>query len=153
MRSLIPAYLLAGALALCSSSLPVMAQSAKPAEPAATPAAPAQTPATSPAEAPAAAPAAAATTPVEKPDIVAQPWRRAECEWTGQRIMSLLWRDDVNTAREQNRFYEMFGCPAAHLPVAFRCVIEESESKPDQNDLNARVYSCWTNPEKRTAQE
>lgn len=81
------------------------------------------------------------------------PALRAECAWTGQRIVSLLWRDDVNTAREQNRFYEMFGCPADHLPAAFRCVIEQSESQPDQNDLNARVYGCWMAPDARGAEE
>ncbi len=81
------------------------------------------------------------------------PALRAECAWTGQRIVSLLWRDDVNTAREQNRFYEMFNCPAEHLPAAFRCVIEQSESQPEQNDLNARVYGCWMAPEARAAEE
>jgi hypothetical protein len=81
------------------------------------------------------------------------PSRRAECAWTGQRIVSLLWRDDVNTAREQSRFYELFGCPANHLPLAFRCVIEQSQTQPDQNDLNARVYSCWMEPEQRDTQE
>jgi hypothetical protein len=75
--------------------------------------------------------------------------RRAECAWTGQRIVSLLWRDDVNTAREQARFYEMFGCPAGHLPVAFRCVIEQSENQPDIADLTARVYGCWMAPDAR----
>jgi hypothetical protein len=99
--------------------------------------------------------------PVPKPQIPAkkkgnekvQPERRAECAWTGQRIVSLLWRDDVNTAREQARFYEMFGCPAEHLPVAFRCVIEQSQNQPDQNDLTARVYGCWMSPEGGTPQE
>jgi hypothetical protein len=81
------------------------------------------------------------------------PALRAECAWTGQRIVSLLWRDDVNTAREQNRFYEMFGCPADRLPAAFRCVIEQSESQPDQNDLNARVYGCWMAPDARGGEE
>jgi hypothetical protein len=81
------------------------------------------------------------------------PSRRAECAWTGQRIVSLLWRDDVNTAREQSRFYEMFGCPSGHLPLAFRCVIEQSQTQPDQADLNARVYSCWMDPEQRDTQE
>lgn len=79
--------------------------------------------------------------------------RRAECSWLGQRIVSLLWRDDVNTAREQTRFYEMFGCPAEHLTIAFRCVIEQSQSQPDQNDLNARAYSCWMSPPAGQTQE
>ena len=104
---------------------------------------------------------AAKSVPAPKPQLPdkakrgaeSNPERRAECAWTGQRIISLLWRDDVNTAREQTRFYEMFGCPAAHLPVAFRCVIEQSESQPEQNDLTARVYACWMAPEAREIQE
>jgi hypothetical protein len=99
--------------------------------------------------------------PVPKPQIPAKkkgnekvpPERRAECAWTGQRIISLLWRDDVNTAREQARFYEMFGCPAGHLPLAFRCVIEQSENQPEGNDLTARVYGCWMSPEAGNPQE
>ncbi len=79
--------------------------------------------------------------------------RRAECSWLGQRVISLLWRDDVNTAREQTRFYEMFGCPTEHLSIAFRCVIEQSQSQPDQNDLNARAYSCWMSPSTGQTQE
>lgn len=105
--------------------------------------------------------APAKSAPAPKPQIPAKkkgnekvpPERRAECAWTGQRIVSLLWRDDVNTAREQARFYEMFGCPAEHLPVAFRCVIEQSENQPDQNDLTARVYGCWMSPEGGNPQE
>lgn len=105
--------------------------------------------------------AAAKSAPSPKPQIPAKkkgnekvpPERRAECAWTGQRIVSLLWRDDVNTAREQARFYEMFGCPAGHLPLAFRCVIEQSENQPEQNDLTARVYGCWMTPEGGNPQE
>jgi hypothetical protein len=92
----------------------------------------------------------AASTTLNDPVI---PAHRAECAWTGQRIVSLLWRDDVNTAREQSRFYEMFGCPAAYLPLAFRCVIEQSQTQPENADLNARVYSCWMAPEARDALE
>lgn len=97
------------------------------------------------------APAASKPTTASKDKTsgIQPPERRAECAWTGQRIISLLWRDDVNTATAQTRFYEMFGCPAEHLPVAFRCVIEQSESQPEQNDLNARVYACWMAPEAR----
>lgn len=93
------------------------------------------------------------TRPQIPPKKKGEPALRAECAWTGQRIVSLLWRDDVNTAREQSRFYEMFGCPADHLPAAFRCVIEQSESQPEQNDLNARVYGCWMAPDARGAEE
>lgn len=99
-----------------------------------------------------AAPKSTATTGEDKAPAAQPPERRAECAWIGQRILSLLWRDDVNTATAHTRFYESFGCPAEHLPVAFRCVIEQSETQPEQNDLNARVYSCWMAPEARDMQ-
>jgi hypothetical protein len=140
MRRTPYAFLFAGLLAAqILPALPAMAQS-KPEDAQSIPASPTQ----------------------QKPQVPAikkkstepvPPSRRAECAWTGQRIVSLLWRDDVNTAREQSRFYEMFGCPANHLPLAFRCVIEQSQSQPDQSDLNARVYSCWMEPEQRDTEE
>jgi hypothetical protein len=76
-----------------------------------------------------------------------RPERRPECMWIGQRIVSLLWRDDVNTAREQSNFYDRFKCPAEHLGLAFRCLIRQSERQPQQTDLGARVYGCWMAPE------
>jgi hypothetical protein len=74
------------------------------------------------------------------------PAREPECVWLGQRVVSLMWRDDVNTAREQVRFYDRFGCPPEHLKLAFRCVIRQSERQPEQTDLNARIYGCWMAP-------
>lgn len=139
MRRPFTVFLTAGytAAACLFSSAPAFAQSR--AEPATTQAVK---------SAPASKPGAAADKE-KAPSSSEQPERRAECAWIGQRIISLLWRDDVNTATAQTRFYESFGCPAEHLPVAFRCVIEQSEKQPEQNDLNARVYSCWMAPEAR----
>jgi len=85
--------------------------------------------------------------PEPKAGEVVTPGRQPECVWLGQRIVSLLWRDDVNTAREQSRFYDVFGCPSDHLKLAFRCVIRQSERQPQQTDLNARIYGCWMSPE------
>lgn len=85
--------------------------------------------------------------PEPKEGEVVTPARQPECTWLGQRIVSLLWRDDVNTAREQSRFYDRFGCPPEHLKLAFRCVIRQSERQPQQTDLNARIYGCWMAPE------
>jgi hypothetical protein len=103
----------------------------------------------------AAAPAKPATPRLMRPLVAPEPKegepvppaRQPECSWLGQRIVSLLWRDDVNTAREQSRFYDRFGCPADHLKLAFRCVIRQSERQPEQTDLNARIYGCWMSPE------
>jgi cytoskeletal protein RodZ len=33
-----------------------------------------------------------------------------ECVWTGRRIESLLWRDDIDTARRYIDLYDRFGC-------------------------------------------
>lgn len=75
------------------------------------------------------------------------PERRAECMWTGQRIVTLLSRDDINTAREHLNFYDRFGCPKDHITVAFRCAIRQAERQPEQTDISARVYGCWMSPE------
>jgi hypothetical protein len=106
---------------------------------------------------PAAAPAKPAPAPAQPaPKLPAEgspeaqadgPARLPECMWLGQRIVSLLWRDDVNTAREQTRFYDRFGCPDDHLKLAFRCVLRQSEKQPQQTDINARIYGCWMSPE------
>jgi hypothetical protein len=75
------------------------------------------------------------------------PERRAECIWTGQRIVSLLSRDDINTAREHLNFYDRFGCPKEHITAAFRCAIRQAERQPEQTDVSARVYGCWMSPD------
>jgi hypothetical protein len=72
----------------------------------------------------------------------------AECVWTGRRIESLLWRDDVDTARRYIDLYDRFGCSAEHLKLAFRCIIRQGPIDPKAADrLAARVQSCWLDPE------
>lgn len=75
----------------------------------------------------------------------------AECVWTGRRITSLLWRDDVDTARRYLDLYDRFGCSAEHLKIAFRCVIQQGPIDPKAADrLAQRVYACWIDPEGTT---
>jgi len=75
----------------------------------------------------------------------------AECVWTGRRITSLLWRDDVDTARRYLELYDRFGCSAEHLKIAFRCVIEQGPIDPKAADrLAERVHACWIDPEGTT---
>jgi hypothetical protein len=72
----------------------------------------------------------------------------AECVWTGRRIVSLLWRDDVDTARRYIDIYDRFGCSAEHLKVAFRCLIQQGPIDPKAADrLAARVQHCWIDPD------
>jgi hypothetical protein len=71
-----------------------------------------------------------------------------ECVWLGRRVVSLMWRDDIETAFRHLDLYDRFGCPAAHIPATFRCLILQTNTidpkAPDS--LNNRVKACWINP-------
>ena len=71
-----------------------------------------------------------------------------ECVWLGRRVVSLLWRDDLDTAFRHLDLYDRFGCPSAHIQASFRCLIRHgSNIDPKAADsLNARVQACWINP-------
>lgn len=72
----------------------------------------------------------------------------AECVWTGRRIASLLWRDDIDTARRYIDLYDRFNCSSEHLKLVFRCVIKQGPLDPKAADrLASRVHSCWITPE------
>jgi len=71
-----------------------------------------------------------------------------ECVWTGRRIESLLWRDDIDTARRHIDLYDRFNCSGEHLKLAFRCVIEQGPLDPKAaGRLASRVHDCWITPE------
>ncbi len=71
-----------------------------------------------------------------------------ECVWTGRRIATLLWRDDIDTARRHLELYERFGCPTDHLKLAFRCLVRQGNIDPKtQERLPGRVQQCWVNPD------
>jgi hypothetical protein len=75
----------------------------------------------------------------------------AECVWTGRRVASLLWRDDIDTARRYIDLYDRFGCSSEHLKLAFRCVIRQGPIDPKAADrLASRVHSCWIAPDQPT---
>jgi hypothetical protein len=99
---------------------------------------------------PASGPAAAQKTE-EYADIqhaMTGPAGNPECAWLGRRVISLLWRDDIETAFRHLDLYDRFGCPAAHIPATFRCLILQTNTidpkAPDS--LNNRVTACWINP-------
>ena len=71
-----------------------------------------------------------------------------ECVWTGRRISSLLWRDDIGTASRYMELYEEFGCSPEHMKLAFRCVIKQGPIDPKAaEELASRVHNCWISPE------
>lgn len=76
------------------------------------------------------------------------PAGQPECVWVGRRIVSLLWRDDLDTAVRHRELYERFGCPSGHIQAAFRCVVRQGELDPKAPEgLNMRVHACWVNPD------
>jgi hypothetical protein len=76
---------------------------------------------------------------------------RAECVWLGERAVGLMWRDDLDTAFRHLDLYDRFGCPGEHIQISFRCVVRQGRiDQKDQKAIdasNARVHSCWLNPE------
>jgi hypothetical protein len=80
--------------------------------------------------------------------ILGGPAGNPECVWLGRRVVSLLWRDDLETAFRHLDLYDRFGCPGGHIQAAFRCLILNASSidpkAPDS--LNGRVKACWLNP-------
>ncbi|MFO1146314.1 MAG: hypothetical protein U1E33_07135 [Rhodospirillales bacterium] len=77
------------------------------------------------------------------------PALREDCAWIGQRIVSLLVRDDPMTGNDFVPFYQRFGCPPEHLSKAFGCVVAAGSGENDV--LAERVAQCWTDPERRPA--
>ncbi len=71
-----------------------------------------------------------------------------ECVWLGRRVVSLLWRDDLDTAFRHLDLYDRFGCPSGHIQATFRClVLHGNNIDPKVADtLNGRVHACWINP-------
>ena len=59
----------------------------------------------------------------EAEKLLGGPAANPECLWLGRRVVSLLWRDDLDTAFRHLDLYDRFGCPASHIQAAFRCLV------------------------------
>jgi hypothetical protein len=83
--------------------------------------------------------------------LLGGPAANPECLWLGRRVVSLLWRDDLDTAFRHLDLYDRFGCPAGHIQATFRCLVRQGNIDPKAPDtLNSRVHSCWINPSAET---
>src|ERR1700720_4281579 len=84
---------------------------------------------------------------VEAEKVLGGPAANPECMWLGRRVVSLLWRDDLDTAFRHLDLYDRFGCPAGHIQATFRCLVRQGNFDPKATDtLNSRVHGCWVNP-------
>jgi hypothetical protein len=83
----------------------------------------------------------------EAEKLLGGPAANPECLWLGRRVVSLLWRDDLDTAFRHLDLYDRFGCPAGHIQATFRCVVRQGNIDPKATDtLNGRVHACWISP-------
>jgi hypothetical protein len=79
--------------------------------------------------------------------VLTGPAGNPECVWLGRRVVSLLWRDDLDTAFRHLDLYDRFGCPSSHIQATFRCLVRQGHIDPKAPEsLNGRVHSCWLNP-------
>jgi hypothetical protein len=84
---------------------------------------------------------------VEAETALGGPAPNLECLWLGKHVVSLLWRDDLDTAFRNLDLYDRFGCSAGHIQMAFRCVVRQGNiDLRAPNSLNGRIHSCWINP-------
>ena len=80
--------------------------------------------------------------------LVSGPAGNPECIWLGRRVVSLLWRDDLDTAFRHLDLYDRFGCPGGHVQAAFRCLTRfggQIDPKVAET-LDSRIHVCWINP-------
>jgi len=79
--------------------------------------------------------------------VLTGPAANPECIWLGRRVVSLLWRDDLDTAFRHLDLYDRFGCPSGHIQATFRCLVRQGSIDPKaQESLNGRIHGCWIDP-------
>lgn len=74
------------------------------------------------------------------------PAANPECIWLGRRVVSLLLRDDLDTAFRHLDLYDRFGCPGGHIQATFRCLVRHSVDPKAQEAIALQVNACWINP-------
>lgn len=80
--------------------------------------------------------------------VLTGPSGNPECVWLGRRVVSLMWRDDLDTAFRHLDLYDRFGCPGGHVQAAFRCLTRfggQIDPKVAET-LSSRIHACWINP-------
>ncbi len=85
---------------------------------------------------------------VEAQQAINGPAGNPECVWLGRRVVSLIWRDDLDTAFRHLDLYDRFGCPGGHVQAAFRCLTRfggQIDPKVAET-LSSRIHACWINP-------
>ncbi len=70
-----------------------------------------------------------------------------ECAHLGENAISLMMRNDLDTAFRHIDLYDRFGCPGAHVQTSFRCALRIGMPvSKDGTSLESLVRTCWVNP-------
>jgi hypothetical protein len=69
-----------------------------------------------------------------------------ECVWLGERMVRLLYNDDLDTAFRHLDLYDRFGCPGGQIQTAFRCLVRQNPELKAGETLVGRVQACWIDP-------
>jgi hypothetical protein len=72
----------------------------------------------------------------------------AECTHLGELAITLMAKNDLDTAFRHMDLYDRFGCPGAHIQQSFRCVLLKGipTSKDSASTLEGLVRTCWATP-------
>jgi hypothetical protein len=85
---------------------------------------------------------------IEAQQAINGPAGNPECVWLGRRVVTLMWRDDLDTAFRHLDLYDRFGCPGGHVQASFRCLTRFGNQIDDKvpRSLSDRIQACWINP-------
>ena len=69
------------------------------------------------------------------------PAANSECVWLGERAISLMRRDDLDTAFRYLDLYDRFGCPGEHIQISFPLPRPPGQYRP-QGDRDIQRAGC-----------
>jgi hypothetical protein len=71
-----------------------------------------------------------------------------ECAHLGELAITLMAKNDLDTAFRHMDLYDRFGCPGAHIQQSFRCLLLAGipTSKDSAGTLEGLVRTCWGSP-------
>jgi len=72
-----------------------------------------------------------------------------ECIHLGELAVTLMAKNDLDTAQRHINLYDRFGCPGQHLRLSFRCILSIGMPGKEAKDgvtVETLVRGCWANP-------
>ncbi len=81
------------------------------------------------------------------------PAANPECTHLGELAVTLMAKNDLDTAFRHMDLYDRFGCPGAHIQQSFRCLLLAGipSAKDSTGSLENLVRTCWVSPKATAA--